>query len=111
MEFRIILIVADRYEDNADNDRDRLFITIPKTADFGVYYSLVLSYYIKRGNVYETFDPRFNFEEQLELNGEIYQDVTYIIPSENSKNQMEIYYSVRLGIIAFRDDNNVLWIF
>lgn len=108
MEFRIMLIVDNRDENNPQDDRDRLFITIPKTADFGIYYTLVLSYYIKRGNVYESFDSRFIFEEEFELNGKSYQDVTYYIPPQNS-NQMEIYYNEKWGIIAFRDEKSVLW--
>jgi len=108
LEFRIMLIVDTRDEDNPLNDRDRLFITIPKTADFGTYYTLVLSYYIKKGNIYESFNPRYTFEEEFELNGKTYQDVTYYIPPENS-NQMEIYYNEQWGIIAFRDNRGVLW--
>jgi hypothetical protein len=108
LEFRIMLIVDNRDEDNPQNNRDRLFITIPKTADFGTYYTLVLSYYIKRGNLYESFNPRYIFEEEFELNGKSYQDVTYYIPPENS-NQMEIYYNEQWGIIAFRDNKHTLW--
>lgn len=108
LEFRIMLIVDTRDEDKPMSDRDRLFITIPKTADFGTYYTLVLSYYIKKGNIYESFNPRYAFEEKFELNGKIYENVTYYIPPVNS-NQMEIYYSERWGIIAFRDNKGVLW--
>jgi hypothetical protein len=108
LEFRIMLIVDNRDENNPRDDRDRLFITIPKTADFGVYYTLVLSYYIKRGNIYESFNERYIFEEEFELNGKSYQNVTYFIPPQNSK-QMEIYYNEQWGIIAFRDEKGALW--
>jgi len=108
LEFRIMLIVDTRDENNPMNDRDRLFITVPKSADFGTYYTLVLSYYIKRGNQYESFNPRYIFEEEFELNGKTYEDVTYFIPPANS-NQMEIYYNERWGIFGFRDDKGVLW--
>ena len=111
LEFRIMLIIDTRDEDKMGNDRDRLYITVPKITDFGNYYFLVLSYYIKRGYVYESFNPEYIYEEQFELNGETYPDVTYFKPSEDDDNRMEIYYSAKYGIIGFRDEKGVLWIF
>jgi hypothetical protein len=111
LEFRIMLNVEERDSVAIINDRDRLSITVPRKADFGVVYTLVLSYYIKRGNIYESFNPNYIFEDQFELRGVTYPDVTYFIPPENSPNQMEIYYSVKFGIIGFRDDRGTLWTF
>jgi hypothetical protein len=111
LEFRIMLIVDTRDADSIQNDRDRLFITVPKQADFGVYYILVLSYYINRVNGYKPFNPSYLFEEQFELRGVIYPDVTYFIPTEEGDTRMEIYYSVKYGIVGFRDRNGVLWTF
>jgi hypothetical protein len=111
LEFRIILNVEDRDSVVSNDDRDRLSITVPREADFGVYFTLVLSYYIKRGNIYESFNPNYIYKEQFELRGRTYPEVTYFIPEENSRNQMEIYYSVKFGIIGFRDEGGTLWTF
>lgn len=110
LEFRIMMIVDTRDENIPLDDRDRLFITVPRTSDFGVYHSLILSYYVKRGNVYESFNSRYNFEEEFVLNGESYQNVTYVIPSQDA-GQQEIYYAEKYGIIGFRDYKGVLWTF
>ncbi|MBS0000758.1 MAG: hypothetical protein KFF73_17380 [Cyclobacteriaceae bacterium] len=110
MEFRIMLNVDQRRDYNFNDDRDQLLITVPKRAAFGKYYSLILSYYIRQDNVYESFNSRFHFEEEFELNEKLYKDVTFFIPPENS-DQMEIYYAKKLGIIAFRDKNGTLWTF
>jgi hypothetical protein len=110
MEFRIMLIVENRDENVPLDDRDRLFITVPKKADFGTSYSLILSYYIKRGNIYESFNDRYQFAGELELNGNTYRDVTYVIPSEGSGDS-EIYYTEKYGIVGFRDGKGVLWTF
>jgi hypothetical protein len=108
LEFRIMLIVESRNEDVPLDDRDRVFITVPKIADFGKYYSLVLSYYIKRGNIYDSFNSRYQFAEELELNGHKYQNVTYALPESG---ETEIYYTEKYGIVGFRDNKGVLWNF
>lgn len=109
MEFRIMLIVDSRNEEVTIDDRDRLFITVPKTADFGTYYSLVLSYYIKRGNIYESFNNRYAFQEEVELNGKTFRNVTSSPMGE--PGETEIHYSEEFGIVGFRDGKGVLWTF
>jgi hypothetical protein len=110
MEFRIMLNIDHRDDKNRKDDRDQLLVTIPKTADFGKYYSLILSYYIKRDDVYESFNSRFRFEEEYVLEGKMYRDVTFFISSDDS-DQMEIYYAKKFGIIGFRDMDGILWTF
>jgi hypothetical protein len=110
MEFRVMLHINRRNENNRKDDRDQLLITMPKMAEFGKYYTLILSYYIKRGNIYEPFNPKFKHEQEFLLNGKMYREVTCFIPPENS-DQMEIYFAKEFGIIGFRDTNGVLWTF
>ncbi len=111
LECRITLEVYSRDKENSENDRDQLVIRIPMMDDFGVGFSPVLSFYIKRGNIYEQSYLGFNYEEQHELNGEIFQDVFYSFTPNYAEKLTEIYYTAKLGIIGFRDKNGILWTF
>lgn len=110
MEFQVMLHINRRDENDPHLDRDQLLVTIPKYADFGKFYSLVLSYYITRDSGYEPFNPKFTHAEKYVLQGAMYYDVTYYIPPENS-DQMEIYYAKQFGIVGFRDRSGILWTF